>query len=79
MILCPFFQSVYDRADANRGVMNSFKNSNAEGTMKETFLQDFDNNSNGYIEIAQLVKEIMNAAKKHCVDYEVSPIKPTCS
>lgn len=57
----------------------SFKNSNTEGTMKETFLQDFDNHRNGYIKIAQLVKEIMNAAKTHCMDYEVPPIKPTCS
>lgn len=41
---------------------SSLKNSNTEGTMKETFLQDFGNHSNGYIKIAQLVKEIMNAA-----------------
>lgn len=40
-----------------KGVMNSsFKNSNAEVTMKETFLQDFGNHSNGYIKIAKLVK-----------------------
>lgn len=58
---------------------SSFKNSNAEGTMKETFLQDFGDHSNGYIKIALLVKEIMNAANTHCVDYEVPPIKPTSS
>lgn len=30
-----------------------FKNSNAEDTMKETFLQDFGSHNNGYIKIAQ--------------------------
>lgn len=76
MILRPFPQSVCDprhRADANKGVMNSpFKISSGKDAIKETFLLSFVNRCNGYIKIAQWVKEVINAAKTHHMDNEVS-------
>lgn len=58
--------------------MNSpFKIINAKDTV-ETFLQDFGNDSNGYVKIAQFGQEIMNATRTYQMNWEVPPMKPAC-